>query len=92
MEDTSLYGKNREGKVALCETCAYDGFCRDKIRYYRCRNYIKIRDDYEPTKTNPTGDRNDGCGSSSGGGGCLCRSGITSVIPQRSTQRLVQMW
>lgn len=24
-EDTSLYGKNREGKVALCETCAYDG-------------------------------------------------------------------
>lgn len=44
-EDTSLYGKNREGKVALCETCAYDGYCRDKIRYYRCRNYIKIRDD-----------------------------------------------
>lgn len=27
-EDTSLYGKNREGKVALCETCAYDGYCR----------------------------------------------------------------
>lgn len=63
MEDNSLYGKNREGKVALCETCAYDGFCRDKIRYYRCRNYIKIRDDYETTKTNPTGNRNDGCGS-----------------------------
>lgn len=63
MEGISLYGKNREGKVALCETCAYDGFCRDKIRYYRCRNYIKIRDDNEPTKTNPTGDRNDGCDS-----------------------------
>ena len=46
-EDTSLYGKNREGKVALCETCAYDGYCRDKIRYYRCRNYIKIKDDYD---------------------------------------------
>ena len=30
-EDTSLYGKNREGKVALCETCAYDGYCRDII-------------------------------------------------------------
>lgn len=30
-EDTSLYGKNREGKVALCEACAYDGYCRDKI-------------------------------------------------------------
>lgn len=30
---------------------------------YRHRDYIKIRDDYEPTKTNPTGDRNDGCGS-----------------------------
>lgn len=29
MEDDSLYGKNREGKVALCETCAYDGYCRD---------------------------------------------------------------
>lgn len=62
MEDDSLYGKNRSGKVALCETCAYDGYCRDKIRYYRCRNYIKIRD-YEPTKTNPTGDSDDGCGS-----------------------------
>ena len=32
-EDTSLYGKNREGKVALCETCAYDGYCRDKKLY-----------------------------------------------------------
>ena len=28
MEDDSLYGKNREGKVALCETCAYDGYSR----------------------------------------------------------------
>ncbi len=26
-EDTSLYGKNRAGKVALCETCAYDDYC-----------------------------------------------------------------
>lgn len=25
------------------------------------------------------------------GGGCLCRFGITSVIPQRSTQRLAQI-
>lgn len=47
-EDTSLYGKNREGKVALCETCAYDGYCRDRIRYYRCRNY-KDKRDYKPT-------------------------------------------
>lgn len=62
MEDDSLYGKNRQGEVALCETCAYDGSCRDKIRYYRCRNYIKIRD-YEQTKTNPTGGSDDGCGS-----------------------------
>lgn len=45
-EDTSLYGKNRAGKVALCETCVYDGYCRAKIKYYRCRNYIKIKDDY----------------------------------------------
>lgn len=22
--------RHREGKVALCETCAYDGYCRDK--------------------------------------------------------------
>lgn len=53
-EDTSLYGKNREGKVALCETCAYDGYCRDKIRYYRCRNYIKIKDDYDKNEKNVT--------------------------------------
>ena len=58
-----LYGKNREGKVALCETCAYDGYCQDKIRYYRCRNYIKIRDDYDKNEKNVAGDRNDGCGS-----------------------------
>lgn len=53
-KDTSLYGKNREGKVALCETCAYDGYCRDKIRYYRCRNYIKIKDDYDKNEKNVT--------------------------------------
>lgn len=62
-EDTSLYGKNREGKVALCETCAYDGYCRDKIRYYRCRNYIKIRDDYDKNERNVAGDRSDDSGS-----------------------------
>lgn len=61
-EDTSLYGKNREGKVALCETCAYDGYCRDKIRYYRCRNYIKIKDDYDKNERNVAGDRSDDCG------------------------------
>lgn len=59
-EDTSLYGKNREGKVALCEACAYDGYCRDKIRYYRCRNYIKIKDDYDK---NVADDRSDDGGS-----------------------------
>lgn len=58
-EDTSLYGKNREGKVALCETCAYDGYCRDKIRYYRCRNYIKIKDDYDKNERNVADDRSD---------------------------------
>lgn len=62
-KDTPLYGKNREGKVALCETCAYDGYCRDKIRYYRCRNYIKIRDDYDKNERNVAGDRSDDCGS-----------------------------
>ena len=61
MEDNSLYGKNQQGKVALCESCVYDGYCQNKIRYYKCKNYIK-KDNYEPTKTNPTGDRNDGCG------------------------------
>lgn len=59
-EDTSLYGKNHEGKVALCETCAYDGYCREKIRYYRCRNYIKIEDDYD---NNVADDRSDDGGS-----------------------------
>lgn len=62
-EDTSLYGKNREGKVALCETCAYDGYCRDKIRYYRCRNYIKIKDDYDKNERNVADDRSDDGGS-----------------------------
>lgn len=63
MEDDSLYGKNRQGKVALCETCVYDGYCQDRIRYYKCRNYIKIRK-YEPTKTNFIDDSsNDGCGN-----------------------------
>lgn len=62
-EDTSLYGKNREGKVALCETCAYDGYCRDKIRYYRCRNYIKIRDNYDKNEKNAADDRSDDGGS-----------------------------
>lgn len=62
-EDTSLYGKNRAGKVALCETCAYDGYCRDKIRYYRCRNYIKIRDNYDKNERNVADDRSDDCGS-----------------------------
>lgn len=62
-EDTSLYGKNRAGKVALCETCAYDGYCRDKIRYYRCRNYIKIKDDYDKNERNVAGDRSDDGGS-----------------------------
>lgn len=62
-EDTSLYGKNREGKVALCETCAYDGYCRDKIRYYKCRNYIKIKDDYDKNEKNVADDRSDDGGS-----------------------------
>ena len=62
-EDTSLYGKNREGKVALCETCAYDGYCRAKIRYYRCRNYIKIEDDYDKNERNVADDRSDDGGS-----------------------------
>ena len=62
-EDTSLYGKNREGKVALCETCAYDGYCRDKIRYHRCRNYIKIKDDYDKKERNVADDRSDDGGS-----------------------------
>lgn len=46
-KNPSCYPCCFEGKVALCETCAYDGYCRDKIRYYRCRNYIKIKDDYD---------------------------------------------
>lgn len=62
-EDASLYGKNREGKVALCETCAYDGYCRDKIRYYRCRNYIKIKTIMTRMKKNVADDRSDDGGS-----------------------------
>ena len=39
-EDNSIYGKNKEGKITLYESCCYDGFCQDKIRYYKCKNYI----------------------------------------------------
>lgn len=53
-EDTSLYGKNREGKVALCETCAYDGYLRAKIEALH-ENRMFIRNErYERRKNKIT--------------------------------------
>lgn len=43
-KDNTLYGRNRRNKVALCESCVYDGFCRARIKYYKCQNYIKKND------------------------------------------------
>lgn len=39
-EDKKWYTDNN-GRVALCFTCAYDGYCNSKMKYTRCKNYIK---------------------------------------------------
>lgn len=44
-QDFSIYGRNKRGKKALCETCINNGYCPTRIRYYRCKDYIK--DNYE---------------------------------------------
>ena len=38
----SKYGRNKKGKLSLCETCAYvGGFCQEKnLHFYRCKNYV----------------------------------------------------
>lgn len=49
MEDNSLYGRNKKGKLSLCETCAYVGYCMKHLRFYRCKDYIKKKsEEVEP--------------------------------------------
>jgi hypothetical protein len=48
MEDffnDSAYGVNAKGKVGLCESCAYAGYCMKGLRFYKCNNYIKRKED-----------------------------------------------
>lgn len=33
-EDNSLYGKNKNGRIALCESCVYDGYCKARVKYF----------------------------------------------------------
>lgn len=39
--DSSLYGRNKKGKISLCETCAYVGYCLKTLKFYKCKDYIK---------------------------------------------------
>ena len=41
-EDDTKYGRNRDGKASLCETCAYTGgYClKNRMRFYRCKDYV----------------------------------------------------
>lgn len=40
--DFSMYGMNKRGKKALCETCTKNNwYCPVRPRYYQCKSYIK---------------------------------------------------
>lgn len=41
-QDFSIYGRNKRGKKALCETCTKNSwYCPVRPRYYQCKLYIK---------------------------------------------------
>ena len=40
-QDKSIYGTNKKGKVSLCESCVYVGYCMKTLRFYKCNDYIK---------------------------------------------------
>lgn len=41
-QDFSIYGRNKRGKKALCETCTKNNwYCPVRPRYYQCKSYIK---------------------------------------------------
>lgn len=41
-QDFSMYGRNKRGKKALCETCTRNSwYCPVRPRYYQCKLYIK---------------------------------------------------
>lgn len=39
------YYKNSAGVTALCYTCVNDGFCMCRMRFKKCKNYIKRREE-----------------------------------------------
>ena len=43
-QDFSIYGRNKRGKKALCETCINNGYCPTRIRYYRCKDYKREKE------------------------------------------------
>lgn len=41
-QDFSIYGRNKRGKKALCDTCTKNNwYCPVRPRYYQCKSYIK---------------------------------------------------
>lgn len=40
-EENKKWYTDSKGRVALCFTCAYDGYCKTKMRYKRCKNYVE---------------------------------------------------
>lgn len=39
------YYKNSAGVTALCYTCVNDGFCMCRMRFKKCKNYIKRKEE-----------------------------------------------
>lgn len=81
-EDTSLYGKNREGKVALCET-----LLNTLLRKIAVEPVPKEVQWWEAQERFENLIGAEFCR----GGGCPSRSSITSVTLQRSMPTPAQM-
>lgn len=41
---------DKKGRTALCFTCAYDGYCGKKMRYTKCKDYIRRNDGENASK------------------------------------------
>jgi hypothetical protein len=44
-KNSVMFYENKDGRIALCYSCVYDGFCHAKMKYYKCKNYIKNEHD-----------------------------------------------
>lgn len=40
-DDRIKYYTDSKGRTALCFYCAYDGYCMKKMRYTKCKDFIK---------------------------------------------------